>query len=129
RDAPSVEEAISHLKQRHLAAYYRVELFDEIGLADGAMEDDGADDVLVADFWRRLKRMAKRVGIAVTHDTGSRHPAMGIALLSGEPHLLVRRERDFVGEDNLLSSRDNFDPDDHSELLNLLTGHPLVKTV
>lgn len=129
RDAPSVKEAIAHLKQRHLAAYYRVELFDDIGLADGVIDDDGSDDVLVADFWRRLKRMANRVGIAVTHDTGSHHPAMGIALLSGEPNLIVRRERDFVGEDNLLSSRANFDPDDHRELLNLLTGHPLVKTV
>lgn len=129
RNAPSVDEAIAHLKKRHLAAYYRVELFDDIGLGDGVIDADDADDVLVADFWRRLKRLSRRFGLVITHDTDSHHPAMGIALLQGEPRLVVRPEYRFVGLDNLLASHANFDRDAHGELLNLLTGHPLVKAV
>jgi hypothetical protein len=129
RDAPSVSEAIQHLQRRHLAAYYRVELFDDIGLADGVIDADGADDVLVADFWRRIRRLAQRVGVAVTHDTDSSHPALGIALLTGTPRLVVRQERQFVGERSLLGTHANFEARWHQELLDLLTGHPLVKTV
>lgn len=129
RDAPSVDEAIRHLRRRHLAAYYRVELFDDIGLGDGVVDADGADDLLVADFWRRLKRLARQVGLAVTHDTGSQHPAMGIALLKGPPRLVVRPERQFVGSDSLLATQANFEPKDHHQLLNFLTAHPLVKSV
>lgn len=126
RAAPSVDEAIKHLRSRHLAAYYRVELFDSIGFTPDA---DEASDILVADFWRRLKRLAQNVGLAVTYDTDSSHPAIGIALLTGEPRLVVRPEREFVGESNLLSLSANFSPDNHSRLLSLLTGHPLVKSI
>lgn len=126
RAAPSAAEAIRHLKLRHLAAYYRVELFDNIGFTERA---DESSDVLVLDFWRRLKRLAQSVGIAVTHDTGSEHPAIGVALLSGGPRLVVRREAQFAGPDNLLSSEANFRTTDHEALLSLLTGHPLVKSV
>lgn len=126
RAAPSVEEAIKHLKARNLAAYYRVELFDSVGLSSDA---DEASDVLVADFWRRLKRVAAQVGVVVTHDTDSTHPAIGIALLQGEPRLVVRAESKFVGENNLLSRDANFEGGAHERLLRFLTGHPLVKSI
>lgn len=126
RAAPSVNEAIEHLKARNLAAYYRVELFDSIGFTSDA---DDTSDILVADFWRRLKRLAARVGLAVTHDTDSSHPAIGIALLAGEPRLVVRAEKEFIGVDNLLSAEANFDRDSHERLLRLLTAHPLVKSI
>lgn len=126
RDAPSADEAIRHLKVRKLAAYYRVDLFDSVGFTTDA---DDANDVLVADFWRRLKRLAARFGIAVTHDTGSSHPAIGIALLSGTPRLVIRTEAEFVGQKSLLLQEANFEPADHESMLSFLTGHPLVRAI
>lgn len=126
REAPSATEAIRHLKTRNLAAYYRVELFDRLWL-DESMEP--RDDVLAADFWLRIKRFARSVGLVVTYDPESIHPAIGVALLTGPPRLVVRREAEFVGEDNLLSSHANFRVTNHDALLTLLSAHPLVKTI
>lgn len=129
RKAPSVDEAIAHLKRRELAAYYRVELFVDIGLSDGVVDGEESSDVLVSDFWRRLKRLAQRFAIVVTYDVDSDGLAMGIALLRGEPTLMIGPERDFVGTNNQLVSQANFKPDAHHALLSFLTGHPLVRSV
>lgn len=124
RDAPTAEAAIDYLKERSLAAYYRVELFEW-----EHSQQERSENPLVADLWERLRRLSKKVGVVVTHEHEATHPAMGVALLSGEPTFIVRSESDFSGSQNLLIRQANFSVQAHELLLQLLTTHPLVKAV
>ena len=124
RDAPSASGAIKYLQQRSLGAYYRVELFAKVS----DWQDDD-EDVLVADFWRRLQRLGRQVGVAVALDAESDYPAIGVALLKGDPQLVVRDESKFAGSGNLLSRSSNFTVEAHERLLELLTAHPLVRSI
>lgn len=130
RAVPTVEEAISYMKEHGLAASYRVELFERVGRP---VYNENADrrDPLVLDFWRRLKRLAKDLPLAMSllPFKDSQHPVIGLTLLDGEPRLAVVRERNLVGNRKLLGAQPNFSHEVHVQLLRFLAGHPLVRTV
>jgi hypothetical protein len=130
RAVPSVEDAIAYMKKHGLAASYRVELFERVG-RPVYNENIQRRDPLVLDFWKRLKRLAAELPMAMSllPYKDSQHPIVGLTLLSGEPRLVVVRERELVGNRELLGTQPNFVQQHHVKLLRFLSGHPLVKSV
>lgn len=130
RAVPSVDDAIMYMKEHGLAASYRVELFERVG-RPVYNENIRLRDPLVLDFWKRLKRLATELPLAMSllPYKDSQHPVIGLTLLNGDPRLVVVRERDLVGNKRLLGDQPNFVHQQHVKLLRFLSGHPLVKGV